>query len=260
MADLYFGHGEGWAATRTAGGAADNFDVLLPEINSLSIDIARESVEHVSKRTSIASKDLKISRLLTMSGTMNVSTHTKEMLALYLYGNVAAVAGGAFVAANAIFPSGIAVGDIMPIPGDRTHITSLVIVDSTGSPVTLTLNTHYSIIDAEAGLVKFLDVTTSSVIQPFKASGSEGAGSNVGLLTQRVFEKWLRFKGINIANNDRVCVVDLYRVQFDPAASWQLLNDGSDVNSYELAFEALVDTTKAVDAVLGRHGRYRELT
>lgn len=255
--DLYFGHGEAWAATRTAGGLASDFDLALPEINSLSISIEREVVEHVSKRTSIASKDLKVSRLMTMSGTLNVSTHSKEMLALYLYGNVAADAGGSFTDV-AFADTTIVNNQIVPLPNDITHASSIVIKDSTGSPITLTLDTDYSIVDADAGLIKFLDI--SGHTQPYLASGTEGAGSSVGLLTQRVYEKWFRFKGINIANEDAVVVVDLYRVQFNPASQWQLLNDGSDVNSYEIEFEALVDTTKAVDATLGRHGRYRELT
>lgn len=255
--DLYFGHGEAWLATRTTGGLASDFSIALPEINSLSIAIEREVVEHVSKRTSIASKDLKVSRLMTMSGTINCSTHTKEMLALYLYGNVAADAGGTFT--DVAFDDTTIVNDqIVPLPTDITHASSIVIKDSTGSPITLTLDTDYEIVDADAGLIKFLDI--SGHTQPYLASGTEGAGSSVGLLTQRVYEKWLRFKGINIADEDAVVVVDLYRVQFNPASQWQLLNDGSEVNSYEIEFEALVDTTKAVDATLGRHGRYRELT
>lgn len=255
--DLYFGHGEAWLATRTTGGLASDFDVPLPEINSLSIAIARETVEHVSKRTSIASKDLKVSRLITMTGTINCSTHTKEMLELYLYGNVAADAGGTFTDV-AFADTTIVNGQTVPLPNDITHATSIVIKDSTGSPITLTLGTDYEITDADAGLIKFLDI--SGHTPPYLASGSEGAGSSVGLLTQRVYEKWLRFKGINIADEDKVIIVDLYRVQFNPAATWNLLNDGSDVNMYEIEFEALVDTTKAVDATLGRHGRYRELT
>lgn len=255
--DLYFGHGEAWLASRTTGGLAGDFDVDLPEINSLSISMERETVEHVSKRTSIASKDLKVSRLITMSGTINCSTHTKEMLALYLYGNVAADAGGTFTDV-AFDDTTIVNGQTVPLPGDRTHASSIVIKDSTGSPITLTLGTDYEVVDADAGLIRFLDI--SGHTQPYLASGVEGAGSSVGLLTQRVYEKWLRFKGINIADEDAIVIVDLYRVQFNPAAQWQLLNDGSDVNQYEIEFEALVDTTKAVDATLGRHGRYRELT
>lgn len=257
MSDHYYGHGEAWLATRTAGGLAGNFDVALPEIDLLTISPTRELVENVSKRTSIASKDIKATRLITLTGSLTVKTHTKEMLAMGLYGNVEAITGGAF--ADVPFEDTTIVNDqIVPLPGDRTHVSSLVIKDNTGSPITLTLDTDYEIVDADAGLVKFLDI--SGHTQPYEASGTEAAGSAVGLLTQRVFEKWLRFKGINIVDDDKVCIVDLYRVQLEPISEWRLLNDGDAVNMYEIPFEALVDSTKAVDATYGRHGRYRELT
>lgn len=258
-ADLYFGHGEAWLGSRTAGGEVDDFDVDLPEINSLVITPGREKVEHISKRTEIAGKDLSVTRMVMMSGTLNVSTHTKELLELYLYGNIAAVAGGSFAANDNVFgDSTIINGQTLPLPNNLTHVSSLVLTDSAGSPATLVLNTDYEIVDADAGIVRFLDV--SGLTQPFKAAGTQAAGSNVGILTQRLFEKHMRFKGINIADDDKVCIVDLYRCSFEPAAQWQLLNDGSDVNAYELNFEALIDSTKAVDATLGRYGRYRELT
>jgi hypothetical protein len=256
--DYYFGHGEAWLATRTTGGLPSDFDISLPEINSLTLSLGREKVEHVSKRTSVAGKDLVLTRLVSLTGVMNISTHTKEMLELYLYGDIVAVAGGAF-AATAFEDTSIVVGQTVRIPGGKKNLSSLVLTDSTGSPVTLTLNTHYEIVDIDAGLVRFLDVTTGSVVQPFKAAGSEGAGSNVGILKQRQFEKWMLFKGINIADDDKVCTVDLYKVQFEPAANWTLLNDGGEVNAYELNFEALIDTTLDDSNALGRHGHYKEL-
>lgn len=256
-ADLYFGHGEAWLASRTAGGLASTFDVLLPEIDELSLGLEREVVEHISKRTAVAAKDLKVPRLLTWSGSMKISSHTKEILAVGLYGNVAADAGGSFT--DVAFDDTTIVNDqIVPLPGDRTHASSIVIKDSTGSPITLTLGTDYEIVDADAGLIKFLDI--SGHTQPYLASGTEAAGNNVGLGTQRVVEKWLRFKGINIADDDKICVVDLYRIQLEPMQNWTLLNEGNAPNQYEINFEALVDTTKAADATLGRIGRYRELT
>lgn len=256
--NLYFGHGEAWLGARNSSGQVSNFDVALPQIDSLTIELSRESVEHVSKRTAVAGKDLKVTRMVSASGTLTCPTHTKELLAQYLYGSIQSVAGGSFTAATNVFPSGITAGQILPIPNNRTHVSSLVITDSAGSPATLTLNTDYQIVDPDAGLIKFLNVT--GFTQPFKAAGTEAAGNNVAVLTQRVLEKWVRFKGINIANDDKVCVVDLYRCQFEPASSWTLLNDGTDVNSYELKFEALIDSTKPSSDPLGQYGRYRELT
>ncbi|MDM7922113.1 MAG: hypothetical protein QUS14_07410, partial [Pyrinomonadaceae bacterium] len=193
-ADLYFGHGEAWLGTRTAGGEVDDFDIDVPEIDELTISMTRELVEHTSKRQAIAAKDLKITKMMTWSGTMRISTHTKELLELYLYGNIDPVAGGAFAANDNVFgDTTIANGQTLPLPNNLTHVSSLVITDSAGSPATLVLDTDYEIVDADAGIIRFLDV--SGLTQPFKAAGTQAAGSNVGLGTQRVYEKWMRFKG-----------------------------------------------------------------
>lgn len=254
--EYYYGHGKAWLGDRTAAGIVDNFDVSLPEIDSMSIALTKESVEHVSKRDSIAFKDLKVTRMVAGSGKVVCSQHTASILRTYLYGTSTAVTGGAFIAANAIFATGIVAGDIMPIPGDRTHLSALTsIVDSAGGPATLVLGTDYEV-DLDAGVVKFLNV--GGYTQPFKAAGTEVAGTGVGIFMQRTLLKWLRFHGINIADSDSDVVIDLYKVDIEPASEWTLLNDGADVNKYEIAFELLKDTTKSSSATFGQYGRYRE--
>lgn len=254
--NLYYGHGEGYLADRTAGGLPSDFNVLLPEIAGADIEIQRDKVEFVSKRTSVAGKILSLTRMMTITGTLRVAVHTKEMLELYLYGNVETVTGGAF-SATEFEDTSIIVGQVVRIPGGKKNISSLVITDDTGSPITLTLGTHYEVVDLDAGLIRFLDVTSSSVAQPFHAAGTEAAGHVIGIATQRQFEKWGVFKLINIAKNDRKEVVEFYRMQFEPAANWTLLNDGNEPNIYELGFEALIDDTLEDDETLGRHGNIK---
>lgn len=255
-AEYYYGHGKAWLGDRTAGGLVDNFDVSLPEIDSLSISLTKESIEHVSKRDSIAFKDLKVTRMVSGSGKIVCAQHNAEILKTYLYGTKSSVTGGAFLAAAAVFPTGIIAGDIMPIPNDRTHLSALTsIVDSAGSPATLVLGTDYEV-DLDAGVVKFLNV--GGYTQPFKAAGTETAGTGVGLFMQRSLLKWLRFHGINLADSDSDVVIDLYKVDIEPANEWTLLNDGADVNKYEINFEMLKDTTKSSSATFGQYGRYRE--
>lgn len=254
--NFYYGHGEGWLGTRSALGNVDNFDIPLPEMDELTITLATEKVEHISKRASLASKNLSVVSMMSGTGKMVCSVHEPSLLAMYLFGETSTISGGTFVAANAIFPTGIAVGDIMPIPGGRKHISSLVIKDSAGSPATLTLGTHYEITDAAAGLIKFLSL--GSFTQPFTAAGTEGASTAVGLLTQRQYERWLLFKGINIADGDKTCIVDLYKIQIEPAKDWTLLNSGNEPNKYEIGFELLKDSTKSESSPLGQYGNYRE--
>ncbi len=252
--EYYYGHGQAWLGNRTALGTVDNFDVSLPEIDTLSIQLAKESVEHVSKRSAIAFKDLKITRMISGTGSLTCSQHSADILQLYLFGTKSAIVGGPATAE--VFPSGIVATDIMPFPGDRTHYSAFTsIIDSAGSPATLVNGTDYEV-QERAGVVKFLNV--GGFTQPFKITGVFASGTGVGIFMQRQQQKWLRFHGINIADSDSDVVVDLYKIDVEPASEWTLLNDGSDVNKYEIKFELLKDTTKASSATFGQYGRIRE--
>lgn len=255
--EYYYGHGQSWLFTRTAGGAiaAGGADAIsLPEIDSMSISLTKESIEHVTKRESIAFKDLKVTRLISGTGKITCSQHSADILKAYLFGTKSTVSGGA--ASGAAFQSGIVANDIVAFPGDRTHLSTFTsIVDSAGSPATLVNGTDY-LVDNMAGVIKFLNV--GGFTQPFKLNGTEDAGVGVGLFMQRQLHKWLRFKGINLADSDSTVVIDLYKVDIEPASEWMLLNDGNDVNKYEIPFELLKDTTKSSSATFGQFGRYRE--
>lgn len=253
----YFGHGRSWLFTRTALGvpAPGGADAIsLPEVDALEVTFENEKVEHVSKRDAMASKNLSVVKMLSGSFKLTCSQHVAELIAVYLFGTKSAITGGT-VTAEA-FPTGIVVGDIMPFPNDRTNFTTFTsIVDSAGSPATLINGTDYEV-DELAGVIKFLIVAGKT--QPFKITGVEAASTGVGLIQNRVQEKWLRHKAINIADSDKVEVVDLYRVQIDPTSSWQLLNEGTEVAKYEIGGQLLKDTTKATSATFGQYGRWRQ--
>lgn len=253
--NYYFGHGKGAIGTRnTTTGAPGIFDIELPEIDEISLSLATEKVEHMSKRLSIASKDLSIVKSLAMTGKIVTSISTTALLKLGLYGNTSTVAGGASAATS--YASGLAVGDIVAHPSGKTRLTSIVITDSTGSPVTATLGTHYEIYDAAAGLIKILSL--AGLTQPLKIAATEAAGTSVGFMTQRIYERCLWFSGINIADDDTPCIVKLHKMQISPFKEWTLLNSGNEVNKYEFEFECLKDTLLAADATLGQYGSYTE--
>lgn len=254
--EYYYGHGQAWLGERTTGGLVDTFDVSLPEIDAVTLSLSKESVEHISKRDSLAFKDLKVTRMVTASGSIRCSQHTAAILAQYLFGTATAIAGGS-ISAVAFENTAIAQNEIVPFPGDRTNLSTFTsIVDSAGSPATLVNGTDY-LVDADAGVVKFLNV--AGFTQPFKLNGTEAAGTGVGIFKQRSFSKWIRVKAINLADNDAVEVIDLYKCDIEPANEWQLINDGNEVNSYEIPFELLKDTTKSSSATFGQYGRVRRV-
>lgn len=254
MANYVYRHGEGALSARTAGGEPDNFEYLLPEIDTLTLNFSTSKIEHVSKREPIAAKDLSIPYMFDASGELVVSEYTANLIKLAFFGAQANITGGAFAATE--FPAGIAVGDIMPAPGGKIRLSSVVITDSAGSPGTLTLGTHYEITNAAAGLIKFLNL--ASFVQPFKIAGVEAAGSGTGLLMTRVFELYGRFWFKNLAQSDADETVDLYKMQFDPTTTYQILGDGSNVSTFTLPFQLLKDATKSDSATFGKYGRLRQ--
>jgi len=216
--------------------------LALPQIQSLELNFAVERIEHISKRTSIAKKDLKVVRYVSGTGKMTVAGNSADMLKLYLFGTKAAVAGGA-VAATAFAQALAAVGDRLPLPSAKSKVTSLVITDSAGSPATLALGTDYEA-DADAGVIKILSL--GAYTQPFKAAFTETAGTKVDVFQTQPGNKGMRFKGINLANSNAIEIVNLPKIDFDPATAWSLISDGNDVNMYELNFEILEDTSNTV--------------
>jgi hypothetical protein len=238
----YYGHGEAWIGDSVAGGMPSNMNIPVVQIDALEISVTAERIEHVSKRNSIARKDLKIIRMVSGSGTLTCSSQTVELLKLYLFATQTTVAGGAF-AATAFADSTLAVGDYAPIPGNKTKISSLVLTDSNGSPATLTLGTDYEA-DADAGMVKILNI--GSYTQPFKAAGSEAAGRNLNIAATQPGTKGMRLKAINIANSNAIEIINLPKIDFDPTTAWTLIGDGNEVNKYELNFEILEDTANAI--------------
>jgi hypothetical protein len=253
----FYGHGQSWLFPRTSGGVPDGTvatALSLPEVDSVELNLETEKVEHISKRDALASKNVSVVRMVSGKGKIVCSQHSMDLLALYFFGTKSTVAGGA--AGGAAFTAGIVQNAIVPFPGDRTNLSTFTsIVDSAGSPATLVQGTDY-LVDNEAGVIKFLNV--SGFTQPFKLNGTQDAGNQVAGITQRVQERWLRHKVINIAESDDYGVLDVYRIQIDPAASWQLLQEGGDVAKYEIGFEILKDTTKSSSAAGGQYFRYVE--
>lgn len=252
--DYMYLHGEVWLGDRAADGSVANF-ISFPEIDELVLALAIEKVQHISRRASMKIKDLSVAVMTGITGTLKVSTATADMLKQFLFGAKGAVAAGTLTSVS--LGTGLAVGDIRKIPGDYRDITLTFIKDSAGTPATLVNGTDYTI-DLAAGMVKILSL--GGYTQPFLVTGTSGAGTGVGLLNERKFEKYLRFKGINVADGDNSVTLDLYKIAIDPTKALQLMASGNEPTTFEIEFEALKDTTKSATATFGQMGDIKILT
>lgn len=250
MAEIYFsGQGVVYAATRNTNGTVNaNAFRDLGNIPSLSLNLETDVLEHKESRTGSRLLDLRIVRDRKATITMTLESFSKKNLMMLLYGSSQSVAGATISGGGAeVFPT-VAIGDVVALA--NTNLTSFTsLVDSAGSPLTLTQGTHYTV-DLSGGMVTILAIPGT---QPYKASYVHATKDVVPMFEANQEERFLRFSGLNTANANKGAVVELYRVVFDPVSNFDLITD--ELGQYELTGSVLYDDTRDLDATLGGFGR-----
>lgn len=251
MADIYFsGQGTVYVADRDSVGAVSLYRDV-GNVPALKITLETDTLEHKESRTGNRLTDLRLIRERRAKVTMTLENFSKANLMMLLYGT-GVIATGASVT-NEIFPTGLIVGDMVSLLHGLT--SALSIVDSTGSPVTLTLGTHYTA-DLTGGMVTIKSL--AGLIQPFKANYTYATTDVVPFFKASSKERFLKFSGLNTANSNAPVVVEIYRILFDPVGNIDLIND--ELAQFEIEGAALYDSTRDADATLGGFGRIIQST
>lgn len=264
---LYFsGQGKCYVATQVAG-VPGQF-TFIGNVPNLKITLKTEVIQHQEAQTGNRLEDLRITKSLMAMVDFTLEEYITDNLVAALYGSAPAMSGSSVT--NEILP-------VLPAPitaaavaanGEaglyvklaQQNVSSLVIHDSTGTPLVLTAGTDYSLIDAPFGTVQFLP-TMGAFVSPLKASYTSGAvAGNTPIFTSKRVERWVRFVGLNTANNNQPVMIEMYRVSLDPAKELNAINDA--LNKLELNGSALYDTNIAnadTAGVLGGFGRIMTL-
>lgn len=217
----------------------------------LSLALSSDVVEHQESTSGNRLTDARLVRTKKAEATLTLEEWTAENLALAFYGQSAAIAAGT-VTAEAL-TTGLVANDYVRLA--KPDVSSVVVKDSAGAPATLVAGTHYNVSSAKHGALQFLNVGT--FVQPFKVDYSYAGGTNIALFTQPAPERWLRFEGINTADNNKAVLIELYRAAFDPSKALDVITE--DFGKLELAGACLYDSTKVGDATLGQFGRYVQM-
>lgn len=245
MADIYFsGQGNVFLADRDASGNPTFFR-NVGNVPALKLSLSTDVLDHHESQTGSRLEDLHLIKAKKAEIELTLENFSKENLKLLLYGTSSTVTG-ASVTNESLGTR--AVGDIVSLLHPLT--SALSVHDSTGSPLTLILNTDYSV-DLVGGMIKILNL--GSYVQPFKVNYTYATQDVVPAFKQAQTERWLKFVGLNTANANNISYVDLYRVIFDPAADVNLIND--DVSQFVLKGTMLYDSARDADATLGGFGR-----
>ncbi|HEY0101369.1 MAG TPA: hypothetical protein VGB76_20765 [Pyrinomonadaceae bacterium] len=246
--EYYLGKGKLQIADRDANGAPGAL-TDVGEVPLISIEVTKDYAENFATSGEENVQDAHVPTKRTVKASITLKEASAKNLELILHGKKTANSGGSVT--NQAFPSGIVAGETHRLPGFAGIASSIAITDSAGSPVTLVEGTNYTV-DADYGDVKFILVT--GFTQPFKAAFTNAASTRVSILSKRVSNKFLRFKGINIGNNSgkKKMLAELYDCSLMPAKKVDL--KGDEHATYEVEIVLLADSTKAESEELGRYG------
>ncbi|UUE71086.1 hypothetical protein [Pectobacterium aroidearum] len=111
---------------------------------------------------------------------------------------------------------------------------------------------HDYTVDADWGAIDFL---TTPAEQPVIASYDYASYQAVPVLTSTPGEFGLRYESINLAENSRKTLVELYRVNIDPVGMLELINTGNNLVGLETTSLILPDLQKTPSRELGMFGR-----
>lgn len=245
--NLFEGQGDAYLAGRDSSGVPGPF-WYLGEAPALSIEQSEE-IETV-KETSTGTKGTiaRIGKGLTLKLKMTIRDIKQKNKLLGMRGTALSISSGSVT--NEAFPT-VAVGDYIRLKNPGA--SSIVLTDSAGTPATLTLGTHYEVIDADQGIIKILSL--GALTQPFKAAYTKAATTGyTGHTDTAGSEYYLNFAGKNISKKPFKDVrLEAYRLSFSPSTLLALKSE--EVAGMELEAEILLDDTRTSDAAYGSYFR-----
>lgn len=107
-------------------------------------------------------------------------------------------------------------------------------------------------VDGDWGAIDFL--TTPQEV-PVTASYDYASYQDIPMLTSTPDEFGLRYESINLAENGRRTLVELYRINIDPVGMLELINTGNNLAGLETSSLILPDFQKSPSRQLGMFGR-----
>jgi len=219
-------------------------------VADLKLALKTDVIEKYETQTGQRSLDHRMIKQKGATAMLTIEEFTKENLALAMYSHHTDTAPSTVT--DEVIAGPINVGERYLLAHQK--VSALQLRDSAGAPATLIAGTHY-IAEPDFGAIEFLDVAGFTL--PLRASYAFGATTSIGIFTRPLPERFLRFEGINTAQNNAKVLVELYRLAFDPLKELSLISD--EYNKFEIEGALLRDSSKPFDADLGQYGRIVQL-
>ena len=241
---LYRGQGQVFLATRISGKPAGF--TFVGNVSELMLNPQTEKIEHTESQTGNNSVDKVIERALKVEISMTIDSIASENLARMVFGKVTTDAD-----------STVSSEVHLAYPGKNLIVNNINLqtfdsLTDAGGATEYVAGTDYEVIDLAAGMIRVLDGGAIVEGQEVEANYTNGAYETVAAFAQPNIEYWLRFNGLNTAEENNPVVIDCFKVRFAPAQDVPMIND-DDFATYQQSGDCLFDATQPVD---GKGGRY----
>jgi hypothetical protein len=204
----------------------------------------------MESQTGNNSIDKVIERALKVEMSMTLDSMASENLARMVFGKVTTTAAGTVTNESH-----------QAIPGKyltlkNINVTTLTSITNVGGTVTYAAGAGYEVTDLPSGLIKILGGAISNT--EIRANYSYGASEAVAAFAAPNTEYWLRFNGLNSAEEDSPVIIDCFKVRFAPASDIPVINNDG-FAEYKQSGTCLFDATQSATGKLGRYFSVQQL-
>lgn len=213
---------------------------------ALKLSIESERFEKYETKTGKRQKVFEKTKTRGVMLEMTLDEQKREDVALAFQATMNSTQAEAITDAN--ISDILKVGDEIKLDG--FNLTAISLTDSTATPVTAMLDTHYAV-DEKYGTIKILSL--DGLTQPLKASYMTGETETTVLFSlPDDAEYYLLFKGVN-STNDKRLALELWRFKPEVQGKMDFINE--ETGEISINGSALADPKKNADQKLGGFGR-----
>jgi hypothetical protein len=221
MPEYYFGQGKVYLFPinpTTKLPLANGYWVGNVATNGMNVSLQTENYEHSETYTGDGLTDLSIETKKTLGGTIQFEEWSLKNLRTIFYGR-GSTAIGATVTAE---PHTAKAGGALIL--NNINLTAFTSLTGTGGSPTYVANTDYKV-DLRSGTVDLIAGGAIDDDDPVLANYTFGNYDDVTAFSSRNVDYWLRFNGLNRADNNSSFIVDICRVRIRPPANFNLISD-----------------------------------
>jgi hypothetical protein len=226
---------------------------FIGNVTELMLNPKTEKIEHMESQTGYNSVDKVIERALKVELSMTTDSMTRQNLDRLLFGKT--TVSSASTVTNEVQTA--YAGKLLTLDNIRINTFTSLTPAAGGTPYVL--GTDYEIVDLAAGMIKALvGGAISALGTSVRANYSTGVTETVAAFGSPNTEYWLRFNGLNSAEDDNPVVVDCFKVRFAPTSDLPLIGNDK-FAEFKQSGDCLFDATQPVDGKLGRYFSVRQL-